>query len=226
MHTSVQVYLNNKLYKYGKYVSLRDWLAYTIQKYSINKITKQQLIDNAYDKDIITSALAKYSKDVFTFEEIYNFAMSYLPDELNAAGYIILINIVLSIIQIVDNYTKRLYYIPGCYDNFGYNKSNYSLFCYNMTDDKDEVVNLLDTKNYKSSNDVLFEQLNSILNSSTANNKMNPIFYISPYQVLIDTIENVKLSVVTGIIDFISLSKLSIASTLEVDVREYIRNDN
>ena len=228
MHTSVQIYLNNKLYKYGKYVSLKDWLEYTIKVYNIKEFTKQQIIDNttSITKDIVINALKEFSKLSFTLEELYSYLFSKLSDDISPADYIILISATLAVIKIVDDYTKRLYYIPGCYENFEYNKNKYSLFCYNMTDDKDEVVNLLDVNHYNPSNNALFEQLNTILNSSTDENKMNPIFYISPYQVLIDTIENVKLSIVTGLIDYFKLSNLTIESVLEVSAKEFIRNDN
>jgi arylsulfatase A-like enzyme len=228
IHTGVQVYLNNKQYKYGKYFSLKDLLTYNTTKYNIT-FTKQELIDNAYNdqqEGAIKFSLKDFNVPVFTFEEVYNYVFNNLISKGSDTDSIFLMSIVSSVMKITDNKTNRLYYIPGCFDDFIYNNKNYLLFCYNMTDDKDEVANLLDKKRYDSKYDALFKQLNSILNSSIESNKLNPMYIILPYQQLNDIIENIQEAAISGIIDYFALTSLTNTTLLANDATTYIMNDN
>lgn len=233
MHTSVQVYLYGKHFKYGKYVSLQNWLLYTIGVYKIDNFTKGQLIKNARNSDNIALALKDFEDNVsYTFTEIYEKVKN--EEDKRDVPSILSLEIVLAIIQIVDDYTKRYYYIPGCYDDFYNNKKNYYLFCYNMTDDSNEVLNLLDSKNYDPQYNQVFEQLNTILNNSTQTNNMNPMFYISPYQVLVDMIASIQEGVQLGVINEVKGKienydlwlEIITNMSLTTDAKLYILNNN
>jgi arylsulfatase A-like enzyme len=222
MHTGVQVYLHGKHFKYGKYVSLKDWLQYTISVYKIDKFTKSQLINNSINPNSISVLLKHLNDNVFyTFTQIYD-----IIDVKSDGPLILYIELVLAIIKIVDDYTKRYYYIPGCYDDFYNNKKNYYLYCYNMTDDSGEVTNLLDLKNYDSQYDNIFQQLNTILNNSTQSNNMNPIFYISPYQPLIDMIVSITDAIQEGIVDKITGQILNYTMFINIITKQILQNES
>jgi arylsulfatase A-like enzyme len=231
-HTSVQVYLQGKHFKYGKYVSLKNWLLYTIEVYKIDNFTMEQLIKNANNSDNVALALKDLEDNVsYTFTEIYE---QVIKEDKRDVPSILSLETVMAIIKIVDDYTKRYYYIPGCYDDFYKNKKNYYLFCYNMTDDRSEVRNLLDSKNYDPQYNEIFEKLNTILNNSTQTNNMNPIFYISPYQVLVDLIDSTQQGIrdkiineITGKIENYNLWLEIIKNMrLKRDAKMYILNNN
>jgi hypothetical protein len=86
---------------------------------------------------------------------------------------------------IVDKYVNRLYYLPGFFNNFAENKKNYDTFCYNITDDPNEIYNMLDEYNYSSENDNMFEYLNNELISNISLQKIHPMFVIIPYEQII-----------------------------------------
>lgn len=228
IHTAVQVYLNNKLYKYGKYFSLKDLLTYNTTKYNIT-FTKQELIDNAFNdqqKVAIEIALRDYNVPIFTFEEVYNYVFNNLTSKDLDTNNILLLSIVSSVTKIMDIKTNRLYYIPGCFSDFMYNNKNYLLFCYNMTDDKNEILNLLDKKHYDPVNDDLFEELNSILNFSIENNKLNPMCIITPYQQFNDIIIEIQRCVIDNIINYKSLLQLTQEVILSHEAMGFFLNDN
>ena len=97
-----------------------------------------------------------------------------------------------SIFKILDLKFTKQYSIPGCFDDFITKKEKYDLFCYNLTDDEDELFNLLDDKNYEL-DDNLFNYLNENLNENIELQKIEKIFTIIPYeQIFIITIEIIK----------------------------------
>jgi hypothetical protein len=59
-----------------------------------------------------------------------------------------------------------------------------------MTKDPNEVINILDMKNYNSNNDNIFKKLNTILNQSIIDKKLFPTFFISPYEPLLDFVNS------------------------------------
>ena len=103
-----------------------------------------------------------------------------------------------------------------------------------MTDDRSEVLNLLDSKNYDPQYNEIFEKLNTILNNSTQTNNMNPIFYISPYQVLVDLIDSTRQGIRDKIINDITGKIANYNLWLEIiknmrsktDAKMYILNNN
>jgi arylsulfatase A-like enzyme len=189
-----QTIYNSKHYKFGISYSLKDIIEYNIFHYNIpisiiniiENLPSQSITANNHLIALLTAGnYAQINSSVFL--QIYD---SLIPDILG------LFIFMYSISKIVDKYVDRLYYIPGCFNNFAENKQKYNTFCYNITDDPDEIYNMLDDYNYSSDNDITFEYLNNELISNIRLQKIHPLFVIIPYDQIITQIIEILQEVI------------------------------
>jgi arylsulfatase A-like enzyme len=75
---------------------------------------------------------------------------------------------------------SNLYILPGSLSSYNDLKSNsqYAFFCYNMNDDKNELINLADPNHSNRHNNALFTKLNKKMNDSIRTHKMNEFLYL------------------------------------------------
>lgn len=179
-----QTYINGEHYKFVRFYNFIELIQYNL-KYLIKKsnekiFTFAQLFDILkfnniikYQQNItnIEMTLSKNNLNTFTFEQIYNLFKN------NDTVELFLIIIAISIF--LNNYDVNLWIIPGVYDN--YNKlsrnNNYAFFCYNLTKDTDEVLNLADPLYPERHNEALFSILNEKLNNSIINYDCEKLIY-------------------------------------------------
>ena len=179
----------NKLYKFGLLYSLKDLVEYNIN-YNKILITKEDILNNLplnCDENLINIINSYNNLKSKNLLHIFIFLYNKTSNNI-----IFQFQFMYSIFKILDLKLTKEYSIPGCFDDFKTKKEKYDLFCYNLTDDEDEIFNLLDDKNYKL-NDNLFNYLNKNLNKNIKLQKIEKIFTIIPYeQIFIITIDIIK----------------------------------
>jgi arylsulfatase A-like enzyme len=181
-----QTLYNSKQYKFGIFYSLKDIIEYNIFNYKI-PISITNIFDNLPSKNSKANSYLTSLLMSGNYEEINSSVFLQIYDSLtnNILG---LFTFMYAICKFVDKYVKRLYYIPGSFNQFSENKQKYSMFCYNITDDPHEIYNMLDDYNYSSANDTIFEYLNNELIDNIRSQKIHPLFVIIPYEQIIQQI--------------------------------------
>ena len=164
--TMVVDIINNKQYKLAIHFSVIELLLYNWKyndKLSSLIISAQNIIDN-FSKDLISIPLLKTAIEsatalvnLFFQDNPWNFEKFYIFLNVNRGENDDLTKSIIftSIISLTTNYIEFSYIIPGYYNNDDtvnnfekyYASNKYYYFMYNLTDDPDELTNLLD-KNY------------------------------------------------------------------------------
>lgn len=181
-----QTYINGTHYKFVRFYNLKELIRYNI-KHLIRDVNKKifnfsQLVDilNSINVDlskyqsnlsIIESTLNMNNLNSFTFEQIYEL---FKPKDT-----IELYLIIIAISTFINNYDINLWIIPGLYDDYGklVENKNYSFFCYDLTKDPDEVLNLADPLYPERHNNELFNILNEKLNQSIIKYECEKLIY-------------------------------------------------
>lgn len=181
-----QTYINGIHYKFVRFYNLKEMITYNF-KYLVENIqdiifTFSQLVSILNSLNINLSNYQQYLSNIetilnennlpeFTFEEIYKL--------FNSTDSIELYLIVIAFSTFLNNYDLNIWILPGVYDNYNdlVNNKNYYFFCYNLTDDPDEVINLADPLYPERHNEILFNVLNDKLNNSIINYKCEKLIY-------------------------------------------------
>ncbi len=186
-------YVNGKLYKFGRYYSLLDLL--------IQNAT-QLIIPKSYFVDALTTLVEKEP----VFIDIRNQLLSVLQDKVNVLVVLELLftifgngnnPVLLTYITLVYKYLAPNQilkgFLPGIFSDFDTILSNgkLTMFCYNLTDDPNEIIDLVDPNNYLPSNHSLFIELNSKLNQSFINSKMAPCINLIPWLEILKVIQGI-----------------------------------
>ena len=183
-----QTLYNSKHYKYGIQYSLNDLIKYNIIAKNI-VLNKQDIISNFPNinpefNTIVNILLEKYDViNINNYDQVFDKISDY-------NNIVVLFTYMYSLIKCVDTILNRMYIIPGFNSTFSQNFENYNLFCYDLTNDPNEIINMLDKLNYNESNDNIFNYLNNELNESIKLNNLTELYVIVPYQeIILGTIE-------------------------------------
>jgi arylsulfatase A-like enzyme len=189
-------YVNNTLYKYGRFFSLTDLLYENTTESSSTSLLylNSELNNYISNGDVVYIKVKSVFNKIFPKSEfsIYT-GLNIIYSIFGKGDNIYLFTYFALIFKQLSTANNNRYYLPG------YNKDYYTikkenklrLFCYDMTNDKDEIYNLLDKMNYNINNDNLFYKLNNSLNLSMETYNCNNILYIIPYNLILSTIVNV-----------------------------------
>jgi hypothetical protein len=197
-------YYNGKLYKFARYYNLYEVLRY-------NSLYNSLLIGNCIytcvNNDFQTKYIDSLSSD---FKDTYSSEISYITNIIQTndtnngdTGFETIFGIIKNDSNNTDNinlttfvyitilYVNKLntnmsYVIPGRYSTFNdiKNSENYYHFCHNITDDPDEVINMYDSKNYKSSYDDIFNFFHEQINTQINQYNMNNYIFIIPQPII------------------------------------------
>jgi hypothetical protein len=164
-------YVNNTLYKYGRFFSLTDLLYENTTESSSTSLLylNSELNNYISNGDVVYIKVKSVFNKIFPKSEfsIYT-GLNIIYSIFGKGDNIYLFTYFALIFKQLSTANNNRYYLPG------YNKDYYTikkenklrLFCYDMTNDKDEIYNLLDKMNYNINNDNLFNKLNNSLNLS------------------------------------------------------------
>lgn len=119
----------------------------------------------------------------FTFEEGYEAIKKKLLPNDSIELYIYIIFIIYYINTIINNDS---WILPGLYSKYYQisNNKNYAFFCYNMSNDPEEIINLADPLYPERHNNELFEFLNNKLNNSIIKYECENFYYNIPTSLL------------------------------------------
>ncbi len=179
----VTKFAGNK-YKFGRIYSLAQLLFYNTKGRIFNKLSflKNISINPNPIYIQITNKLNEVLPAEFSSKELVDILYSTFGSQDNKYLYSSIMS-VFELIKVNQDNILNLY-IPGTYENFSTNfNSGQLMYCYNLTNDPDEIVNLLDPKNYNSSNDIIFESLNTELNTTLIEKNASPLITIVPFDV-------------------------------------------
>ena len=193
-YSFVQTIVNNKVYKFGYYYSLYELLLFNFNQYNFD-LTKTNIIDNipiTCSTDF-TEYLSSLS-ETFSLTDLINYIFETEQTNYDTFNLYAIISALFKYLysQLKTFNLSCLLYIA--YFNTSYSDkkaSKISMMCYNETDDKEETINLLDSMNYSSLNDELFDNLNECLINSMEEQKVNPILTIIPYDTYFEGIMNI-----------------------------------
>jgi hypothetical protein len=185
--------VTGKLYKYGRYFNIAELFRYNFafntlipKLIPLSIFTDQIFLNLPFLKDsIVLLTLTKltlflkntYSID-FTFDDAYNKITNNFKSSNNLNSPELTL-FMLIMTNYIEYYSEYNYIIPGVYTPYNILinidfPNNYLIpFCYNITDDYNEVKNIFYKKNpngtfsYDSSNEALFTRLNDKLNKLT-----------------------------------------------------------
>jgi arylsulfatase A-like enzyme len=184
--------VTGKLYKYGHFFSILELFRYNfIYNTLIPKLipltifTDPIFLNCAFIKDIlflpVLSKLVLFMNNTystnFTFIDAYDKITDQFKSDNNLNSKELTLFIII-MTNYIEYYSEYNYIIPAVYNNFqdiiDYDYPKYiEPFCYNITDDYNEVKNIFykknpdDTFSYDSSNQALFTRLNNKLNDLT-----------------------------------------------------------
>ncbi len=185
---------NGIQYKFIRYFNILEIIRYNFlynEKYKKNNnqiVFTVELLDQFIDNSLIEkypeiinnfkTILQDNFSEGFTFEQAYNLLLS------NDIQLFLLITIIFTYFY-KNNMSQII--IPGFFNSYDQlvSNSNYAFFCYNMSKDPNEIINLADP-NYPSRHDIkLFNYLNNKLNENITNFKCDNFIYIFPYKSII-----------------------------------------
>ena len=198
-------YYEGKLYKFVRYYNLYELLRYN----SLNNtvlITELNFtcIDNDYQIKFIQDSVDEtfqttYSNEILfiidtltlndtnlgktDFETIYNI----IYNDVNDTDHLALNTFIyLCVLYINKSGTSMSYVIPGRYSTYADIKDNvnYYHFCHNITDDKDEVINMYDSKNYNESYDTIFDFFHNQINTQINYYNMDNYTFVIPQPII------------------------------------------
>jgi len=175
-----QTLYNSKQYKYGIQYSLNDLIKYNMALKNIS-FTNTDVINNLPNIDlnynIIINVLIKNFDviDVNNYDTVFDIVLDY-------NNLAVIFTYMYSVMKIVDTLVFKMYIIPGYNDTFSNNFKNYNLFCYDLNDDPNEVIKMLDELNYNQSNNKIFNYLNDQLNNNIKLNNLSELYVIVPYK--------------------------------------------
>jgi len=194
--------INSIQYKLVRFYSIKEVIAYNllfnkllndnfIIDVILNEVEKDTNVTSLINSDNLNefkNILNNYKSKNGTFNEIYD----YITQNTNNNDSIALVLFISFIINYIEKNTNYNLLIPGCkikFDNI-YKDPNYYFFLYNMTEDNDEIINLLD-KNFpeRQTSDVIniFKKMNEKLNKIIPNycDKDGLFTYLLPREVII-----------------------------------------
>jgi arylsulfatase A-like enzyme len=186
--------IDNIQWKFIRYFNIIELIIYNLKhNYSIlshNKYKSSFTFDDILNSNIdneyksYLDNLKIILNDKFTFEEGYKNIKNNYTSKDSIELYIFIIFII--------NYIKNIikidtWILPGLYSKYFEIKSNknYAFFCYNMTEDPDEIINLADPLYPERNNNILFEILNNKLNESIIKYKCENFYYNVPTSILL-----------------------------------------
>ena len=176
---------NNKKiqYKFCRYYSFLELIQYNFE-YNPNLgkiINKKFFFDtgselNDFPEEIME--LKNITSDEFMFTDIYDL----LKSEDNVKLYVFMVSVYLYIEKRTDN----ILLLPGV--NISYveliKNNQYSFFCYNLTEDPQEVINLADPNYPERHNLELFENLNKCIDNNINRYNICSITFIIPFRMI------------------------------------------
>lgn len=205
--------IDGKLYKFGRYYDINEVIIYNfiyntlIPSLRMNIFSDSRFLKFDYTNELInpslenlTTFLSNQYNDRFEYLDVYNKIKEVFKSEnnVNSLELTLFVNI---IINYIVYYTNHELIIPSVYEDF---KTILNLdfphridfFCYNITDDYNEVKNIFYKKNedntfsYDDSHEELFTRLNEKLNQQTleqcmtSNNRFTFILPDKMFQLL------------------------------------------
>ncbi len=186
-------YVGGKLYKFGRYFSLLDVL---LQNSENLVIPKSFFIESLNELVVLRPV----------FAEVRIKLISALPDEIivsttleliykifNRDNNPVLLTFITLCLKYIAPTQKADLFLPGIFSDFDKILANdkLTMFCYNLTDDPNEIINLMDPNNFNSDNKPLFYELNNKLNQSFIDSKMTPCIQLIPWLEIIQTIQGI-----------------------------------
>jgi arylsulfatase A-like enzyme len=207
----------NQLYKFGRFYSLFDLMNYNF----IDTLISKNVIINICDSvSNITGLTELYSTiksfliinlpDNSNFNEGLNAIINVTGnnDNIYIYGYVCFAIQHLISLKPYDIYPYTgLLAIPGSntsYDEIVKN-GDLTFFCYNLSNDPNELINLADPKNIKDSYHSLFNELNNRLNLITNEQKCKDFITILPFVYINSTVTSLINSVYNNLIDNLNL---------------------
>jgi arylsulfatase A-like enzyme len=191
---------NNKLYKFGVCTSLEDLLYANTTKE--NLISKSEIFKvlNIYilqGKVYYVSIIKKLNKVLPDGDFPITDGLEIIYDKIGFIDTVSLYSYLAIVFLKLTNNNLLKYTLPS------YGKSYYdlklenklTLFCYNLTNDKSEIYNLLDPKNYNEINDPIFESLQNSLNENVKKLYLEKVIYLVPSETFLDIINSLFESI-------------------------------
>lgn len=189
--------ISHNNYKFGRFYNLKELLisnlkfnkklkgylfsVIDLQKYIVTlKIQTDNIIP-----DIVYTNLSNIYTNIlpnnFKFENALNTVASFIGNDDNILIYVFYNFIINKLNLLLSN----KYMLPGVLSSFNENISNnnLSLFMYEMDNDPNEIINLLDPKIYPNYNYLLNSELNDRLNKAIINHDMLDAIYIIPDKI-------------------------------------------
>jgi arylsulfatase A-like enzyme len=180
-------------WKFVRYFNIIELVIYNLKHNNVilshnkykSKFTFDDILNSNFDNeyDSYLNNIKTILNDEFTFEEGYECIKNKHSIKDSIELYIYIIFIVYYIKNIINADT---WILPGLYSQHSEIKSNknYAFYCYNMTDDKEEVINLSDPLYPERHNNTLFNILNAKLNESIIEHKCKDFYYNVPTSLL------------------------------------------
>lgn len=231
--------VNNKKYKFGRYFSITEIINYNLKHNTNinNSFSKLELLDFIPNKNFILSELKIVINNImpasFSFSEGLKYIISHIGSYTDHSLVYTYYGFIISKISSINKY---IYFIPGVFNNFkeihDATTNTMYQFCYDETNDSDEVINLVDPINYKSENDRLFTVLNKKLNQSIIDHKLLNTYLIIPSEIVLMLAELMQLN--NNILTYMSPKIKTLFTTLNslnnldstLPVSQVIENNN
>lgn len=194
---SIITTVNGVTYKYGRYFSLLALIKYNFDHNDkINSLMRFGLV---FDDGFITKKLSKLIskntvsniislfrsllKNVFSFDEGLEIIENFVGNNFNNFIYYIYMGSVLYYMSATLQYD---FIIPGSITswNTNYNNRNMNFFMYDLSNDPNEIKNLLDPKHVDAVPTDTHDLLNNLLNIRISETEMTDSIFIVPDKAL------------------------------------------
>lgn len=192
-YVSIITKINKIEYKFGRYYSVYSIITYFLsQNTNQNTFTKINLLEFITNSDIICKASAV---NYFTnnFPNIFSFqdGLNKLNNDFSSTNSYLIYYYYSFISSKLNTINDFVLLIPGCYSSWeeNYNSNLFSYFLYNLTNDTNEIKNLLDPKFFVNVEIDLKDGLNNILNYSLKEKKCDKLKIVLPVNIYLQYTE-------------------------------------